>query len=238
MNFHEVLNSANELTTLFNSSTNYEMVKKVTLGHPKDPLDELYFIKLVTWSYGFFVEAGQSAFRELGNLLKVFDPPAATRNGINNKTVQDLRTVFTHNLTGDERSSGARARRQVDIWLLQNGGSPTDWESCCKALCSLVIETITNLRVCWDNVISGEEDRASSIEKIREAVENKWAPHELDRMIEEAVQVYNISGLDVVAYRKLRWEEWSDLLKCFSNRNDADVGLRRIIHAELKAKFL
>lgn len=125
MNFSEVLKKADEFTLLLNSSTNTDMVKVVTLRRPEEPMDELYFTKLVTWSYGFLVEAGQSAFREVGNLLKVSDPPAATRNGIGNKHVHDLRTVLTHNLAGDEKSSGYRARSQVDIWLLQNGGNPS-----------------------------------------------------------------------------------------------------------------
>ncbi len=212
------------------------MVATVTIDTPVPPEDELYFFKVVTWSYAFLIEAGQPAFKELSNLLKTADPVKARANGDHHRVINNLRTKITHNLPGENKNN-EKTRRQVEIWLLENGGQPLDWTACCRALCGTVLDVINNMKWCWERAIGTDDDRRNAVAQICDAAENYWPAHSFDLMVTEAATELGLTGFDAVAYRMTRCERWRELGGCFATRNDAAVAVARAIHNELRQIF-
>jgi hypothetical protein len=128
-------------------------------------------------------------------------------------------------------------RRQAQIWLLQNGGDPVDWSSCCHALVRDLISTIHYLVEKCNHVTADKEDAVSVVTDLIIAIDGEWPPHAFDRMIENAASDIGLSGLDCVRYRETRLERWRELAGLFENREDAELAMNDVIRVELEQLF-
>jgi hypothetical protein len=137
MSFVRLKSACDGFRTLLRQDTGRELIDAVSVDEPKEPEDELHFIKLVSWCYVFVFEASQPSVKYILSLLRKANPEGHKATRLTFETVNNLRTVRVHNLSAESQRDDQK-RRLAHIWLLQNGGTPLDWPYCCHALANEV----------------------------------------------------------------------------------------------------
>jgi hypothetical protein len=203
MSFAELKNICDEFRAVLRESTNRDLVMAISVEEPAEPQDELFFLKLVSWCYVLLFEASHPTTRYILSLLRTGDPRdhkdvSAVLNNVN-----CLRTVRVHNLSTENRSD-ERKRGQASIWLLQNGGEPTDWPRSCGSLCGEVTSAVRLLIEKWHRLTANSEDAPNAIQDLIATIDGEWPSHIFDRMVESAANKIGLEGFDYVRYRKHR----------------------------------
>lgn len=222
--------------TMSNDLGGREVVESITVPQPNGVKDELYFNKLVAWSYVALVEAFPAPLRQLSNVLRATDSEGHRRLVETRDVVQALRTVQSHNLA-KKTANNERQRLLTEAWFVINGGSPLQWETCCTALCTQVLEALRALRAVWVQLTLGEEDRSIFLARLLEAIDTEWPAHTFDAAVADAATALGFKDFDVVAYRQTRIEHWRKLAALFPDREAATQAMERAISQELTAIF-
>lgn len=237
MKFEDVARAADALSALLTKLTGRSLVEQITVEQPSGSEDELYFIRLVHWTYVLFNEAGQPVFKELQRLVKSMDSQKAGLIGSGKRDIDALRAYTAHNLPPTS-SSSERTKRLAIIWLRTHGGGPPpNWASCCEALCALVHGMVKALADCLTRATDTEEEARELVSSILAAVDNHWEAYEFDSILDTATENIDLKGLDLVAYRNSRYSEWRDLAGLFSTRDEARIAMSRAILAEVTHLF-
>lgn len=211
-------------------------IQDITVPQPTDPRDELYFRKLVSWSYVALMEAFPVTLKQLTGLLRATDSKAYSHFTLTKDVVSAFRAIQSHNLEKDSKSS-ERHNVIAQVWIVNNGGAPFTWEVCCSALCGQILEVFKSLRDLWLKVISDENDRVGILDKLNSAFESDWPAHIFDDAIEAAASLIGLLDFNAVAYRNSRLDSWRKLTVLFLDRDAARNAVERAITVELRAIF-
>jgi hypothetical protein len=236
MSFTQLKRVCDELRTRLREVTGRQLIDVVSLDEPNGPEDELHFFKLVSWCYVFIFEASHPAVRYILSLLRTANPEEHKTVSLTFDVVNNLRTVRVHNLSPESKRDDYR-KRQADIWLVQNGGEPPDWPSCCRSLGSEVSSAIRRLTEKWVQITANKEDAAAVISELIITIDREWPPNAFDRMIEKAADDIGLSGLDCAKYRESRLARWRELTGFFENREHAEAAMSAAIRRELELLF-
>jgi hypothetical protein len=150
--------------------------------------------------------------------------------------VNNLRTVRVHNLSPESKRDDYK-RRQSHIWLVQNGGDPLDWPSCCRNLSEQVAEAIRRLVQRWDQATAVKEDAITVVKELMITIDREWSPHLFDRLVENAAREIGLDGLDCTKYREGRLDRWRELVGFFEIREHAETAIKGAIRRELAHLF-
>lgn len=236
MTFAQLKEACERLRVVVDGTTGRNLISQVTVEEPRESLDELHFLKLVSWCYVFLVEASNPAARYITNLVRASSPGDFKRVESVNDDVICLRTVRVHNLSAASRSDD-RKKTRATVWLALNGGDPLDWVTCCDALCTHVIVAVEILERKWLDVTSSKEDSANVIEHLLATIDREWPPHVFDRLIDAAASKLGLKTFDTVRYRELRLKELRSLASLFEIREHAEVAMSAAIYRELERTF-
>jgi hypothetical protein len=236
MSFAQLKRDCDGFRSRLRQATGRELIDVVSVDEPKEPQDELHFIKLVSWCYVFIFEASQPAARYVVSLLRTADPDEHKAVNSVFENVNNLRTVRVHNLSTESRRDDYK-KRQAHIWLIQNGGDPHDWPSCCRSLYREVTSAVHCLMAKWDRVTANDDDAASIGRELMLAIDREWPPHTFDRIVEAAATDIGLSGLDCVRYRENRLDRWRELVGFFESREHAEAAMAAAIRLELEQLF-
>jgi hypothetical protein len=208
----------------------------ISVDRPTPPLDELFFRKLVSWSYVLFFETGPF-FRFSSNLLRA-QPIEHTDFVRVRKLVECARTVHAHNLLA-EREHDARRRRTYDIWLIENNGDLANWENYCSSLMKEISKVLLNIGDEWHRRCEIESDRQELMRDYELEKRTSWEAHEFDPFVLSAAQEAGLSGLDGTGFRKAgdRVTRWRKLAELFESREAAERAISRAIRTELFSVF-
>jgi hypothetical protein len=212
MTFAELKSASDDFRAVLRELTGRELITTVSVDEPIEPQDELHFVKLVSWCYVILFEASQPTTRYILSLLRTADPGEHSTVATVIENVNHLRVVRAHNLSPESKSDDYK-RRQASIWLLQNGGEPTDWPRCCESLCAEVTKAVRLLVNKWRRITASIEDRAAAIQNLTIIVDREWPPHAFDRLVEGAAQEIGLQGFDYVKYRQHRLDKWRELAR-------------------------
>lgn len=223
-------------TALASELKGHIAIKEITVPSPTPPKDELYFRKLVSWSYVALMEAFPVALKQLTGLLRATDSVEYKHFTLTKEVVCAFRTIQSHNL--DEGSkSGERQILLSQVWITNNGGVPFCWEACCSALCGQLLDIFKSLLQLWLKVISDEDDKAGALQRLNSAFESEWPAHTFDNAVEIAASSIGLLDFDVVTYRNNRLESWKKLTALFFDRESARGAVERAIAVDLRAVF-
>jgi hypothetical protein len=236
MIFADLKSRSDKLRLSLNGVTGRDLVVAVSVEEPGLPQDELHFLKLVSWCYVFLFEASQPAARYLLSVVRAVNPSDHKLVTATTEVIKNLRTVRVHNLLPENKGDQHKVS-QAEIWLLQNGGRPIDWRSCCEALCTEADVAIERLENTWRNMVEHEEDKETSIKELLNAIDQEWPAHFFDRILEQAADGIGLKGLDIVKYRQANLEKWRNLTSFFDTREHAQVAIEAAIRRELKGVF-
>lgn len=226
-----VLNFADRIEII----TQRKLVEPVTVPEPKEPMDELHFVRLVSWSYVLFNEAGVPIFREIARFMKSSLPEASRTYHDGRRDVEALRTELAHNLPRGS-SSNERKVRLVQAWFDTHRGDG-DWPTACRALLTTVEAMIGHLRLAFNLMCEDGEGGTICPPGLLKALDRTWAPYEFDAVIVKVAEDIGLPPFDVPAFRKDRQEEWSRLASLFESREEAEVIVGRIVRVALESIF-
>lgn len=229
MTFRDLSRAAQELADIIADRTGRPLVVAVTVPEPEEPLDELHFVRLVSWGYVLINEAGNTVFKELARFLKSTTPEVSQTYQDGRRNIEALRTSFFH--LADERT-----KRVAEAWLLQNGDS-SDWLTQCTVLQHTLSNMLDALRGAFLRLCEEADDQRTGLKQLLAAVDKAWAPYLFDDLVSEIADEIGLPPLDAVAFRKPRQERWAQLASVFMTREDGSIALRRIIRAELQMTF-
>jgi hypothetical protein len=236
MTFSEMKSACDDFRALLYSSTGHNCVHEVTVSEPHGDEDELHFVRLVLWCYAFWFEACHPAGNHIASLLKVASPQHHKKVEECFRIVRNLRTATAHNLAPPSKEND-RTSQQATIWLKANGGEPRDWRRCCHVLSEEIRNAVELLYNAWSSLIKDSDDAEAGIQRLLQALKRDWPAHGFDRMVEVAVDSLGIFGLDIIAYRSKRLQDWRILAGYFEDRNLAEGALQRAIRQELSDLF-
>lgn len=235
MNFLLLEEAAGQFTCMVNDALGREAVKPVTLDIPRPPPDDLHFHKLVVWCYGFFYEAAIDVLRECKALLKQGAPERTNRFDRGSRVVNNLRTYKVHNLPPSKENDSKR--RQAEAWIAEASSDGKGIAGATQELCRITLEMVHDLIAAWSDATNDAGDAVQLIERVLNAIDKTWQPHELDDIVSDVATEINLSGFDAKAFRDLHLDEWRKCANCFVDRETAAVGLRRIIRSAMQSKF-
>ena len=211
-------------------------IDDISVPKPVDPMDELYFRKLVSWSYVALVEAFPISQKQLMVLLRTMDSVGHTRLNETKNLVNALRTVQSHN-TSKPSPSNNRQIVLAESWLLTNGGTPCSWEACCIKFCAQLYDFFSSLSAVWAKATEDEQDKASFINTLKAAFDKDWPTHGFDSAVADAANAIGLKDFAVVAYRTVHFADWKKLADLFEDRQSAKEAVERAISAGLKITF-
>jgi hypothetical protein len=236
MKFQDVSEAVKQLSLLLESKLGQVVIDPLTLEEPKPPEDELHFLRLVNWGYVLLNEAGQPVFRELVRLLKSVNPSDARSFGEAKRDIEALRTWTAHNLAG-ESGNNQRTITLAKAWIITRCGQEPNWPVCCKEMCNTLLGMISSLTGCFQKILQSEQDSSIAISQIINLVNNAWPVHTFDEYISKIAIQRNLQDMDVVAYRKSHFDEWTKLGNYFTSREEAIKAIERAIASEMDRIF-
>lgn len=207
-------------------------IDDISLSVPNLPLNELYFRKLVSWSYVLLYESGY--FIGYSRKLLRLNPAESEEFNKIRRVINNIRTFNEHNLRND-RAADVKKIKEVESWMLEHGGNPNDWKKCSIALLEQLCKALTAIHVIWEQVC---ETKNQCCEIRRGYISEKntnWEAHQFDPFIQEAASEIGLAEFDGKKYRDSggRLERWRKLVVCFNNRVDAENAIKRAIRTEL-----
>lgn len=237
VNFEDVRAEMQLLSAAINDQfAGGDVVDSISVPEPSGVKDELYFRKLVSWSYVALVEAFPVAFRQITALLRSSDKASHTRISETKEAVQAIRTLQSHN-TVRQSASNERQKNVAEAWIVMNGGNPFTWEGACINLCVQIVDLLNTLRLTLLDVLRNEEDRSTFVSALKVAIDGDWPAYLFDGIVQSAADSLGLGEFDVVAYRKIHFENWRKLAALFCDRQAAIEAITRVIFQELRATF-
>lgn len=235
--FVSLIERVESLRALCVENTGSQEIREISVDVPNPPLDELHFRKVVAWCYVLFQETGPFIGFS-GQLLRARGSKAFERFGQTRRLVDCARTVQAHNLSSDSKSDMGK-ERYFQIWLQENGGSPTNWELCNQALMNDAIQVVSVIELEWKRMSEDDADRRQLWQDYQLEKDTSWDAHEFDRFVEQAAEEVGLTGLDSSLFRKEgdRLKRWRRLVSCFQSRAEAEGAIGRAIRAEMSNLF-
>lgn len=212
---------------------------RVTLPLPRTSHAELGFLRMVSWLYVHYQEAGKPSILFLCEKLNAYGLDPDRKHADHLRLVAKLRTFLQHNLDPTKDSDSA-TRQECECWLRRWCGSPvpgTDehWSSC---LCSLLSDARDFLRTITEAVRRIEKDESKNmiIEEWEIAVARHHPPHAFDVVIRKVAADIGRDQIDVPALRNRFYQQWSTELASLKWPYDFERAARQLVeHALLRS---
>lgn len=236
VNFDMVVARLDEVRSVSKSVLGRDEIEYVSVEPPTDPFDELFFRKSISWLFVLLRETGP--FFKFSEKLLRTKPDRYERWRSLKDTVECARTVHEHNMRhcnpGDQKKV-----RVYQIWIDSFGGSPLNWEECCRALLKQAIAALGDIVCEWRERSADDGDRVNLRENYEQDKRSHWDAHEFDPFVMSAAIEFRLDGFDSAAFRKDsgRIERWRKLAALFESREAAEAAIARAIRAEFRAVF-
>ena len=214
-----------------------KVLQRISLDQPKPPLDELYFRKVVAWSYALIFEIG-IFFRFSKNLLRASDTNAHGRFQRITEFIRTARTVHAHNLKREHKSD-QRILRNYEIWMLDSGGNPINWVKCIETLVDSFCSTLVDIEQIWITLCNQEWSQRQLVEQYLGDCVMHWEAHEFDLLVATAAEEIGLEDFDSAAFRKEsgRLNRWRKVVGFFGTRRSAEEAIGRAILREMTGIF-
>lgn len=202
----------------------------ITIEPPKDPVNELAFLRLVAWSYTVLHETAKLSLGILRHL-----PPLRDRSGTLLPHVRALRTWTSHNLAFDSKTDLATIRKAT-AWFRANCGTGTPstdahWSQCFDVLLN-DIATLLEQAVSACDAFEDPTDGKGLKEEFERRLERNWEGFRFDSFVESACKMLGFGGVDVVPFRNKYLQEWRSVVE-LSEPDAIDANLTKRVEADL-----
>lgn len=233
--FNNCVSDLHSLVDSVNASFNSRNVcDEITITPPGLPKDELFFTRLVAWSYVVLNEALPVLTKQLVSIMRQSEPATHKNFQDTKNIIECMRTFQSHNLPPTSKRNEDKIR-DVKIWQSVNGGSPFSWETACDALCNAVHIVIRDLGRIWSVISMDQVDKEAFLESLSEAYEKDWPAHLYDPLVEKSATSIGLVGFNATEFRKRQGnvDTWRKIAILFDERSTAEAAVERAIKADL-----
>lgn len=232
----QIKEEINEITSSLKVS---DMLFSVTsLQLPKFTPSELGFIRMVSWLYVHYYEAGKIGAEYLTDLAPRFLGGSDNVPKNHRVLIQQLRTYCQHNLAPQEQHSKI-ILLACENWFFLHSGSkrPGNEEHWSKLLNALIAESLIYFRYLRDSLRSIESDADNSqlLEQWSLRINRYYPPHKFDRIIEEVANDFGKDAIDAIRFRSRHYDRWRKELELMRYDCDYDREARALVEAAFLA---
>lgn len=203
---------------------------EISLEMPKFSHPEVGFLRIVSWLYVLYYEAGKINVDFICQLFKAYNLDSDNNLQKHLSYVHDLRTFLQHNLYS-EHEHDSNIDKICKEWYKNNCGtsvpdSYSHWESCLESILSNSIAFLKCLECCLRKI---EHD--DSYEQIVE----QWVfkhkqyhpPHEFERIIQLSANDMGRDNIDAKKICNKYMDEWKKELQLLRSDYDFEYEVRR-----------
>lgn len=211
---------------------------KVNVIRPNFQNKELSFVRLVTWLYTLYFEAGKDSLK----VIKTSMSPESRKLYTNNsKLVNNFRTKLHHNL---DRTSSRSFKIEKDchkwtksVCSKQIPTSEAEWEQCSVQLLQEAYEVLTTIASELEQMTDSKSQKEIFIYNWLASKEKSLQPHIYDQIIETSLALINQKDIDVVSYRKKYYENWNNSISLLNSDANYDNEARKIVESSIIKDF-
>lgn len=213
----------------------------VSLPMPRFTPPELGFMRVISWLYVHYSEAGKPSIEFLLHQIPASGLDSESNITAHPRTVHQMRTFLQHNLDPTEPQNLA-IQLACENWFNRQCGTgvPSEeahWDGC---LVGLLTEAKTFLATILDCIRAIERDEA------REQILAQWEfrrkryhpAHQFDTLIQVAAGDMGHESLDVARFRKRFYEKWTKELQLLSGDYEFAVEARKLIESALLTEMV
>ncbi len=207
-----------------------DVLPDITIEPPKEPVDELAFVRLVAWSYTVLHETAKLSLGVLRHL-----PPLRNQSGPLLPHVRALRTWTSHNLAFDSNTDIATIRSAI-AWFRAHCGTGTPstnahWSQCFSVLLNDIATLLEQAVVACD-AFEEPMDGGSLKEEFERRLVRNWDAFQFDAFVVASGKLLGYDNLDVVSFRNKHLASWRDVVK-LSEPDAIRTNLTKRVEADL-----
>jgi hypothetical protein len=197
---------------------------------------EAAFMRTTAWLYILYWETGKASVVYLVDIGKKWQTHRGEELDFHYRLVAVLRTYMQHNLSLSSNNDCVK-KKMCEKWFKSSCGTsvPVEeehWGCCLKVLLNGAYEFLDVL-VSVVRRIEGDEDSGDMLSDWTLRVERYHAPHEFDRVIEEAASDMGREGVSAVVFRRRYLEIWNKSLSLCAFPYDFDQEARKLVEQAL-----
>jgi hypothetical protein len=175
----------------------------ISLEMPKLSHPELGFIRIVSWLYVLYYEAGKINVDFISQRFEAYNIDSDENLKMHFSNVHDLRTFLQHNLNSD-REHDSKIDKICTNWFKRNcstwvPNSDSEWESCLESILLNSIEFLKGLESCFRE-IEKDDSYTQIVEQWVLKRQQYHPPHDFERMIQLTA---NDMGRDNIDSKKI-----------------------------------
>jgi hypothetical protein len=199
---------------------------------PKFVPAELGFLRLVSWLYVLFWEAGKVSVPFVMKRFEAYSLDADGKIRAHVTNVQELRTYTQHNLNNEE-PHGKRTMEDCHAWFALRCGtaipvSEDEWSRCVLAL---LHESLGFLEVLLSVLRSIEKDESRNVICLEwKFRRNRYhPPHQFETLVSKIASDMGHEFIDQERLVRRNYDKWTQSLKAFSSEYNFEVEARKLI---------
>jgi len=197
---------------------------------------EAGFLRVVSWFYTLYYEAGKISIDFLIEKFQVYDLDPEGKGSAHINAIHFLRTTLQHSLDPNNKND-QNTEQSSSQWFISKCGEliPTNndqWNSCLKAILVEGIEFLSTLIEC---IFKIEKDEFCNqiIQDWNEKCSNFHPKFEFEKLVSEVANDIGLSQLDPYKVCNIFYERWSKELEYLRSNNIFDVEARKLIERDL-----
>jgi hypothetical protein len=199
---------------------------------PKFVPAELGFLRLVSWLYVLYLEAGKVSVPYLSQRFDAYglDPGGNIRRHLS--TIQKLRTYTQHNLDSEETHDKGTIQ-DCQIWFSAQcetavPDSESEWNRC---VMGLPLESLGFLEVLLTllRLIEKDESRVVICSDWRFRRDRYHSPHEFEAIAPKVASDMGNDSIDAARLVRRNYDRWAQCLRAFSSGYNFETEARKLI---------
>jgi len=202
----------------------------ISLGMPDFSHPEVGFLRIVSWLYVLYYEAGKINVDFICQRFEAYNIDSDETLQMHFSNIRDLRTFLQHNLNS-EHEHDSNIDKICKEWFKSNcrtwvPDSDSEWESCLESILLNSIDFLKGLESCFRK-IEQDDSYKQIVEQWVFKRKQYHPPHEYEIMIQLTA---NDMGRDNIDSKKMcdkYMDEWKNELQLFNSDYDFAYEVRR-----------
>lgn len=229
-NCEQKVDDINTLVCHLCNDGNVVFFSKVNVIRPNFVNEELSFIRLITWLYTLYFEAGKDSLKVIKSSMSQDSKTQYTKHS---KLVNSFRTMLHHNL--DRTSSrDFKIEKDCHAWMKSvcNKTIPTsevDWKNCSAQLIEEAYSVLSAIASELELMTDSPAQKEIFIFNWMASKDKSLKPYVYDKIISGSLALINQKDIDVVSYRQKYYEDWNkNILLLSSDANYENEAIKMV----------
>lgn len=212
---------------------------ETSLTNPKLTPSELGFIRVVSWLYVHYFEAGKIGVEVLVKQMESFNLEIYEECKAHRDRIQTLRTYCQHNLNPSAEHDKAIIEN-CETWFQKICGTSvpgedTHWEELLISICTEAVTFLTSIKLLLRE-IEADDSRDAILATWQWKIERSFPPYQFDRIIEEVTNDLGVV-LDASKLRLRHYDAWRKTLELQLDAGQAAITARKLVEMAVLTQY-